>query len=132
MDKNSLLKFSLYFIGVVQIVLGLTFLLAPTMYPKMVNLEKAPDWVSWILVFTSARMIGFGIGMFIAAQDPIKHKLWIQMMIGLQVVDWTGTVLYILLGAVTIVQVSTASFLPVIFIGLLLYSYPRSNTTSTS
>ena len=130
MDKNSILKFTLYFIGIVQIVLGLTFLLTPTMYPKMVNLAKAPDWVSWILIFTSARMIGFGVAMFIAAQDPIKHKLWIQIMIGLQALDWTGTVFYIVLGAVTLVQVSTASFLPLIFIGLLLYSYPRSKSVS--
>ena len=77
-------------------------------------------------------MIGFGIAMFIAAQDPIKHKLWIQIMVGLQVIDWTGTVFYIALGAVSLMQVSTASFLPLIFIGLLLYTYPRTNTVSIS
>ena len=132
MDKNSLLKFSLYFVGVVQTGLGLTFLLTPKLYPQMVNLATAPDWVSWILVFTSARMIGVGIAMFIAAQDPIKHKLWIQIMVGLQVIDWTGTVFYIALGAVSLMQVSTASFLPLIFIGLLLYTYPRTNTVSIS
>ena len=132
MDKNSILKFTLYFIGVVQIGLGLTFLLTPKMYPQMVNLTQAPDWVSWMLVFTSARMIGFGIGMFIAAQDPIRHKLWIQIMIGLQTMDWVGTVFYIFSGVVTIVQVSTASFLPIIFLVLLAYSYPRSVQGSIS
>ena len=126
MDKNSVLKFTLYFIGIVQIGLGLSFLLTPKMYPQMVNLTQAPDWVSWMLSFGSIRMIGFGIGMFIAAQDPIKHKAWIQIMVGLQIMDWVGTVLYIFLGAVTLVQVSTASFLPIIFLVLLAYSYPRS------
>lgn len=129
MDKNSVLKFSLYFVGIVQIFFGLTFLLAPTMYPKMVNLQQAPEWVSWMLIFTSARMLGFGVGMFVAAQDPLKHKLWIQIMIGLQIIDWTGTILYITSGAVTLAQVTSASFLPLIFIALLAYSYPRSQAS---
>ena len=132
MQKNTLLKYTLYFIGTVQIFFGLNFLLAPKMYPQMVNLENAPDWVSWMLIFTSARMLGFGVGMFVAAQDPVKHKLWIQIMIGLQAIDWIGTILYILLGAVNIIQVSTASFLPLVFIGLLLYAYPRDVTVSNS
>ena len=132
MDKNSVLKFTLYFIGIVQIGLGLSFLLTPKMYPQMVNLAQAPDWVNWMLSFGSIRMIGFGIGMFIAAQDSIKYKALIQIMIGLQIMDWIGTVLYISLGAVTLAQVSTASFLPIIFLVLLVYSYPRANTVSSS
>ena len=40
-------------------------------------------------------------------------------MIGIQAVDWIGTIAYLVTGAVTITQVTTAAFLPVVFIVIL-------------
>ena len=130
MEKNSILKFSLYFVGFVQVVLGLIFLLIPTNYASMMGLQQAPNWVNWMFTFMSIRMIGFGAGMFIAAKDPIKNKLWIQIMIVMQAMDWLGTVFYLTAGVVTLAQVTSASFLPLIFIALLVYSYPRPQAST--
>ena len=127
------LQITLVFIGVVQLVLGAVFALAPTQFSSMLGLAAAPAWVYWMLWMFSARALGFAYGMFLAARDPVRHIHWIQAMIGVQAIDWLATMYFVLTGAVTLAQVSTASFLPLIFIGLLVIFYPRqqSNTLTT-
>jgi hypothetical protein len=78
----------------------------------------------------SARALGFAYGMFLAARDPARHIHWIQAMIGVQAIDWLVTMYFVLTGAVTLAQVSTASFLPLIFIGMLVIFYPRQQATA--
>ena len=122
------LQITLVFIGVVQMVLGLAFALVPTQFSAMLGLAAAPTWVYWMFAMFSARAFGFAYGMFLAARDPIKHVAWIRAMIGVQAIDWLATTYYVLTGAVTLAQVTTASFLPIIFIALLVGFYPRQQT----
>jgi hypothetical protein len=127
------LQITLVFIGVVQLVLGVVFALAPTQFSSMLGLAAAPVWVYWMFWMFSARALGFAYGMFLAARDPVRHIHWIQAMIGVQAIDWLATMYFVLTGAVTLAQVSTASFLPLIFIAMLVKFYPRqqSNTLTT-
>ncbi len=123
--RHQLLRISLVFIGIVQLVLGAVFAFAPAGFSSMLGLTEAPAWAYWMFGMFSARAWGFAYGMFLAAREPVRHPAWIRAMIGVQVVDWLGTMYYVLSGAVTLAQVSTASFLPLIFIGLLVIFYPR-------
>lgn len=50
----------------------------------------------------------------------------IQAMIAVQAIDWVGTMVYLLAGMVTLSQVATASFLPIVFIAGLVAGYPRA------
>ena len=45
-------------------------------------------------------------------------------MIGIQAVDWFATIAYLLTGTVAIAQVSTAAFLPVVFVAVLASRSP--------
>ena len=117
----KVLTLTLRLIGVVQIVLGLIFILIPEQFAQVSNLETVPPWVLWVFTMMGARFIGYGIGMFVTARNPAHNILWIDTMILIQIVDWIGTILYLLRGVVTLSQVSTAAFLPVIFVGVLLY-----------
>ena len=119
------LQITLAFIGVVQVVLGVVFVLAPAQFGAMLGLAAAPTWVYWMFGMFSARALGFAYGMFLAARDPARHIHWIQAMIGVQLIDWLATMYFVLTGAVTLAQVSTASFLPLIFIAMLVICYPR-------
>lgn len=40
-------------------------------------------------------------------------------MVGVQAIDWLGTAAYLISGALTLSTVTTAAFLPLIFIGIL-------------
>ena len=119
-----LLKRTLVLIGVVQVVLG-AVLLVPGLAATLLDLDPAPGWVDWMLVMFAARALGFGYGMFLAARDPQAHPGWIRAMVGIQVIDWVGTIGYLLAGQVTLAQVTTAAFLPVVFVAVLLARFPR-------
>lgn len=105
-------------IGVVQIVLGVTFLI-PGLFQQIMGLDTAPEWVNWLFAMFGARALGFGFGMFVAARKPAENVSWIQAMIGIQAIDWLTTLAYLATGAVTVAQVTTAAFLPVVFIVIL-------------
>ena len=113
-----ILKPTLVIIGVVQLVLGIVFLV-PGLFASTMGLEEPPDWVNWQFAMLGARFLGFAFGMFLASRDPRRHLAWIQAMIGIQAIDWVGTMAYLTTGAVTITQVTTAAFLPLVFIVIL-------------
>lgn len=113
----------LIIIGLVQLVLGIAFLV-PAGFQTMIGLEDAPGWVNWILVMFGARALGFAYGMFRASRDPRGNREWIRAMIGIQAIDWIGTISYLVAGTVTLAQVTTAAFLPIVFIIVLARNLP--------
>lgn len=114
----KLLRPTLVVIGVVQIALGIVFLI-PDLFANVMGLEHPPGWVNWILAMLAARALGFGYGMLVAARDPRRHITWIRAMIAVQAIDWLGTLGYLAAGSVTLVNVTTAAFLPVVFVVIL-------------
>lgn len=63
--------------------------------------------------------------MLLVVHDPFANRGWVQAMIGVQALDWVGTMVYLVSGTVTLSQVATASFLPIVFIVGLVAGYPR-------
>ena len=120
-----LLGISLWLIAVVQFILGAAFLAVPEQAAHVLGLSPAPSWVNWLFGMMAARFLGFGYGMLVAARDPVAARPWIQAMIAIQVIDWLVTLKYLHLGAVTIAQVSTAPFLPILFAIILALGLPR-------
>lgn len=123
--RLSALRITLGAIGLVQLILGIVFLFAPTQFASVLNLAVVPAWVPWMFAMFSARAIGFAYGMFIAMRQPEEHLPWIKAMIAVQAIDWIATVYFVLQGDVTLSQVSSASFLPIIFIFVLITRFPR-------
>ena len=109
---------TLVLIGVIQIALGLVFLI-PNAFSSLLGLPDAPSWATWMLTMFSARAFGFGYGMLLASRDPARHRTWIVAMIGVQALDWVSTIAYLATGTLTLSTVTTAAFLPLVFIGVL-------------
>lgn len=124
------LSLTLRFIGVVQLVLGLLFVIAPQSYANIFDLAEAPGWAYWLIAMMGARFLGYAYGMFVAAREPQKHTTWIVTMIGIQAIDWVGTIYHLAAGSVTLGQVTTAAFLPVVFIILLVMFFPRERSAT--
>lgn len=121
-----LLTATLWFIAAVQFVLGAAFLAAPERTAQLLGVGVAPGWANWFFGMMAARFLGFGFGMGVAARWPSEARSWIAAMIGVQAIDWIVTLKYLALGAVTLSQVSTASFLPVLFVVVLSAAMPKS------
>ncbi len=113
-----LLRPTLIVIGIVQIALGVAFLI-PNAFPTLLGLPDAPAWANWMLTMFSARALGFGYGMLLAARNPQHHRSWIVSMIGVQAVDWVATMAYLATGTLTLATVTTAAFLPLVFVAVL-------------
>ena len=126
-----LLAFTLRTIAVVQAMLGLAFLAAPETTSRLFGLPAAPGWTNWLFGMMAARFLGYAYGMWLAAKDPVAARPWITSMIAIQAIDWLVTVKYLAVGAVTLAQVSTASFLPVLFVVALVIGLPREDGKGT-
>ena len=123
------LKVTLAVIGIVQVFFGLLFVVAPGQFAYLFHFPVAPSWTNWLLIMGGARFLGMGYGMFVAMRDPLKHRSWIQAMIGVQILDWLATISNLLSGTITLTQASTAAFLPIVFIVALLVFYPREQSS---
>jgi hypothetical protein len=130
MNRKVFLQISLIVVGIAQIFFGAAFTFAPEKFGAMMGLSAAPQWAYWMFSMFGARSFAFAYGMFLAARDPIKYIHWIQAMIGVQVIDWLGTLYYLANGGISFSQVSSASILPLIFIILLVVFYPRETNKS--
>ena len=126
--SNIPLLITLRCIAVVQAILGFAFLFAPEISIRSLGLAPAPAWTNWLFGMMAARFLGFAYGMWIAAQlsqsDRLASTTWIKAMIGIQAIDWAVTLLYLWRGDVLLSQVTTAAFLPVVFIVILLRWMP--------
>jgi hypothetical protein len=124
LNNQRLFVFMLRFVAVVQWLLGIGFLVAPAGLAGMFGLAPAPTWTAWLFAMMAARFLGFGYGMWWAARDPVRHVHWINAMLVIQAIDWLATLYYLAAGAVTLGQVTTAAFLPAVFIAVLLSNHP--------
>lgn len=79
----------------------------------------------WLFAMMGARFLGYAYGMAVAARDPEGAVPWIDSMIAIQAVDWVATVLALSTGDVGLRQVSTAAFVPLVFIVVLVRFHPR-------
>lgn len=120
------LRVTLIVIGIFQLALGAAFLAAPSATAHLLGLHPAaPAWANWLFAMMGDRFLGYAYGMFAAARRPAAHRSWIVTMIVIQAIDWLATIGYLAAGQLTLHQVSTAAFMPVLFIAALLLLRPR-------
>jgi hypothetical protein len=120
------LRASLIVMGVSQLGFGALFLLTPSTAQHLFGLTPdAPAWAHWLNAMLAARFLGYAVGMFAASREPHRHVTWINTMIVVQLIDWLATLVYLATGELTFRQVSTASFLPLVFITALLWWHPH-------
>ena len=127
MNTTRILTTTAALIAIAQFGLGLGYLLAPAAFNGLLGLTAAPAWTAWPFAMLGARFLAFGFGMLLVVRDPWANRGWIQAMIAVQALDWIGTMVYVLAGTVTLSQVATASFLPVLFVVGLAAGYPRAD-----
>lgn len=120
---------TLVLIAVVQLIIGALFILSPSTFPSLFGLPAAPAWTDWIFAMFGARALGFAYGMLVALKDIRRHATWLTAMIIVQAIDWVGTLLSVHGAKVTLAQVSTASFLPVLFIAVLAFELNRQRNS---
>lgn len=126
------LKILLYVIGVVQLVLGALYLAIPLTFLDLMNHSLPADDIAYPLGMLAARFIAYGVGMFVIAQDPLRHRFWIDNMVLIQVIDLGAGLVYTATGAVALSLSAFPMFNAGLFIVLLVLWRPRSTPAATS
>ena len=112
-------------VGVLQIVLGLLYLFAPSfMLTSMGHTLPKPD-IFYPLAMLSARFISYGIAFIYISKEPIKHKLWIYFMILIQTIDLSAGIFYTAIGVVSL-KLSGFPMFNAGLIIILLYLFTKS------
>lgn len=126
MVRERLLKWVALLIGLAQLALGFGYVFAPTALNAQLGLTGAPDWTSWMFSMVGARFLALGYGMILVFRNPVANRAWVNAFIGVQAIDWLVTLAYVIGGVMPLEQVSSASFLPLLYVLVLAVLYPRT------
>lgn len=84
------LKIAMVVVGILQIVLGINYLLIPhTMLAWMGHSGIAPD-IAYPLGMLAARFLVYGGLLLAASRDPAGHRLLILGMVWIQAIDFAA------------------------------------------
>ena len=119
-------------VGVIQIVLGLFYLIAPgVMLQSMGHSAVAAD-IYYPLGMLSSRFLAYGVIFLVIAHDPLRHQLWLQGMVMIQAIDLAVGVFYTATGVVPVALSGFAMFNASWIIVLLLLWMPRKRSAIAS
>jgi len=98
----NLFKILCYVIGVAQIALGAIYLFLPQAFIAWQGLSTIGADIGYPLSMLAGRFIVYGVGMFVIASDPVRHRFWLFGMIAIQAFDLAGGLFYTLNGLVAL------------------------------
>lgn len=100
--SEGLTRALLRLIGVIQLVLGVLYLLAPQWLLARMGHSPAPADLLYPLAMLAARFIAYGIGLCWAASAPQRHVPWLRLMALIQLIDLGAGVVATASGTVTL------------------------------
>lgn len=96
----SKLRVAASIIAISQLVLGVAFLFFPSFMYNLMGIQIPTQGVNYILGMLSARLLVYGVVLFIIQSDLPRHRLWLDGMMGIQLIDLAAGLYYTGVGAV--------------------------------
>jgi len=92
------LTYLLRLIGAIQIMLGLAYLFAPSLFLQAMGHSIPQPDIYYPLGMLAARFIAYGIALLVIADTAAQNVLWINFMILIQVIDLGVGIFYTSMG----------------------------------
>jgi len=121
------LKIVCYIIGISQIVLSGLYLFAPSFFIEWQGLNVPEQDMNYPLAMFAARLLVYGVGMFVIARQPEENRFWLDGMIAIQVIDLVAGIFYTTVGIVSFESSSVPMFNAALFIALMV-TFRRPST----
>lgn len=119
------LTYLLYFIGLIQIILGVLYLFAPAFILQNTGHSLPQADIYYPLAMLAARFIAYGIAFMVIAKSALDNILWIKFMVLIQFIDLGAGIFYTLSGVVTLSDSAFPMFNATWIIVLLLLWMPK-------
>jgi len=118
------LKVAMIVWSAIGILTGLVLIFAPEQFVSMSGFDKGPAYVSYFLALVGIAWTLPGIFVIIAARDPLKHIMWLQMAIFWSILDALAGLFFIIRGNITFSQMGSTVIIDTVFTVIFLALYP--------
>ena len=123
--KLSLLRMLLRLDAAVLFMLGALLIFAPNQVEKAFHFTNLPPAVGYLIGLWGCVFGTMGIGYLVAANNPIRHRVWIQVGIARGVMECVLGLVYLARGIVTFQQAGFGVLLAAMISIAYLVLYPR-------
>jgi energy-converting hydrogenase Eha subunit C len=110
--------------GVVGALFGLGFVFAPEQLCSILGYEKGPAYVPYLMALVGIACFVGSLFVIIAARDPLKHIMWVQLAIVWSLLNGIAGLYFIVKGNVNFSQAGMGPIMDVVFIVAFLIFYP--------
>ena len=122
--KLSLLRNLLLLDAAVLLLLGLLMVFVPNHVERAFGFKDLPAGVSYILGLWGCVLGTMGVGYVVAASDPLRHKVWVQMGIARGALECVLGVVCLTRGIVTFQQAGFGIIVAAVITVAYLACYP--------
>src|SRR5580658_3068823 len=105
--KHSLLSNLLLLDAAVLLLLGGSLLFFPTHVERVFGFKDLPAGVSYILGLWGCVLATMGVGYVVAASDPLRHLIWVQVGIARGALECILGLVFLARGVVELRQAGT-------------------------
>ena len=123
--KLSLLRYLLVIDALVLFLLGALLILAPSQVERAFHFRDLPPAISYIIGLWGCVFATLALGYLVAATDPPRHVVWVQVGIARGVLECILAVVYLARGVVTFQQAGFGLVLAALISTAYILCYPR-------
>jgi hypothetical protein len=125
--KKSLLRNLLLLDAAVLLLLGLLLIFMPKQVETAFGFKDLPAGVGYILGLWGCVLATMGVGYVVAATDPQRHVVWVQIGIARGALECVLGVVWLARGIVTFQQAGFGIVLAALITLAYLVCYPRAH-----
>jgi len=123
--KHSPLRILLALDAAVLFLLGALLILSPRRVEFAFQFKDLPDGVSYIIGLWGCVLVTLAIGYAVAATDPVRHVVWVQVGIARGALECVLGTIYLARGVVTWPQAGFGIIVASLITVAYLVLYPR-------
>jgi hypothetical protein len=117
--KLTPLRYLLFWDAALLILLGAALIFMPGEVQRVFHFNDRPAAMNYILGLWGCVLASLGLGYLVAAKDPVKHLVWVQVGIVRGALECLLGLVYLTRGLVTFQQAG----LGIILAGLISFGY---------
>ena len=124
--RLSLLRYLLMIDAAVLFLLGALLIFAPLQVERAFHFENLPPAVGYLIGLWGCVFATMGFGYVVAATNPIRHRVWIQVGIARGGLECALGLVYLARGTVTFQQAGLGVLLAALISIAYVALYPRA------